>query len=121
MSILHLKGYAPVISAVNVEQRILTELQNSNGVVSAQLLDQDGLVTVAKSSEQNLDFSSIIGVLEHTPESQSVTITSQNAILIANRLEKNNLLVVKLQQSCNLGLIRKSLAKAVEELNALQI
>ena len=119
--IFYLKGYAPIISAVIVEQRILTELQNSSGVVSAQLLDQDGLVTLTISSEQSLNFSSIIGVMEHSQDSQSVTITSQDAILIANRLEKNNLLIIHLQPSCNLGSIRKLLAKAVEELNALQV
>jgi predicted regulator of Ras-like GTPase activity (Roadblock/LC7/MglB family) len=104
-----------------VEQRILTELKNSSGVDNVQLLDQDGLVSMSISSNQNIDFSSIIGVLEQTPESQSVTITSQNAIIIANRLDKNNVLIIPLQPSCNLGLIRKLLAKAVEDLNALQV
>lgn len=102
-----------------MEQRILTELQNSSGVVSVQLLDGNGLVTMNLNSEQKQDFSSIIAVMEHSHDSQSVTITSQSAILIANKLEQNNLLVIQLQASCNLGLIRKLLSKAVAELNAL--
>jgi predicted regulator of Ras-like GTPase activity (Roadblock/LC7/MglB family) len=119
MSIFHLKGYAPIASALFVELRILTELQNSKGVVNVQLLDENGLITLSLSSEKNQDFSSIIAVMGHSQESQSVTITSQSAILIANKLELNNLLVVQLQASCNLGSIRKLLSKAVAELNAL--
>lgn len=119
LSIFYLKGYAPIASALFVEQRILTELQNSSGVVSVQLLDGNGLVTMNLNSEQKQDFSSIIAVMEHSHDSQSVTITSQSAILIANKLEQNNLLVIQLQASCNLGLIRKLLSKAVAELNAL--
>lgn len=119
MSTFHLKGYAPILSAAIVEQRILTELLNSSGVVSAQLLDENGLATLNVSSEQVQDFSSIIAVMEHSQESQSVTITTQNAILIANRLNHNRLLIIQLQASCNLGSIRKLLSKAVTELNAL--
>jgi len=103
-----------------VEQRILTELLNSNGVVSAHLLDENGLAMLNLNSEHNQNFSSLIAVMEHSDNSQSVTITSQNAILIANRLEQNYLLVVRLQSSCNLGAIRKLLSKAVTELNALR-
>jgi len=119
LPIFYLKGYAPITSALFVEQRILTELLNSSGVVSAQLLDENGLATLNVSSEQVQDFSSIIAVMEHSQESQSVTITTQNAILIANRLNHNRLLVIQLQASCNLGSIRKLLSKAVAELNAL--
>jgi len=103
-----------------VEQRILTELLNSNGVVSAHLLDENGLTMLNLDSEHNQNFSSLIAVMEHSDESQSVTITSKNTILIANRLEQNYLLVVRLQSSCNLGAIRKLLSKAVTELNALR-
>ena len=103
-----------------MEQRILTELLNSNGVVSAHLLDENGLAMLNLNSEHNQNFSSLIAVMEHSDDSQSVTITSQNAILIANRLEQNYLLVVRLQSSCNLGAIRKLLSKAVAELNALR-
>ena len=103
-----------------MEQRILTELLNSNGVVSAHLLDENGLTMLNLDSEHNQNFSSLIAVMEHSDDSQSVTITSQNAILIANRLEQNYLLVVRLQPSCNLGAIRKLLSKAVAELNALR-
>jgi len=103
-----------------VEQRILTELLNSNGVVSAHLLDENGLAMLNLNSEHNQNFSSLIAVMENSDNSQSVTITSQNAILIANRLEQNYLLVVRLQSSCNLGAIRKLLSKAVTELNALR-
>jgi len=103
-----------------VEQRILTELLNSNGVVSAHLLDENGLAMLNLNSEHNQNFSSLIAVMEHSDDSQSVTITSQNAILVANRLEQNYLLVVRLQSSCNLGAIRKLLSKAVTELNALR-
>lgn len=119
MSTFHLKGYAPIASALFVEQRILTELLNSGGVVSVQLLDENGLATLNVSSEQVQDFSSIIAVMEHSQESQSVTITTQNTILIANRLNHNRLLIIQLQASCNLGSIRKLLSKAVAELNAL--
>jgi len=103
-----------------VEQRILTELLNSNGVVSAHLLDENGLAMINLNSEHSQNFSSLIAVMEHSDDSQSVTITSQNAILIANRLDRNYLLVVRLQSSCNLGAIRKLLSKAVTELNALR-
>jgi len=103
-----------------VEQRILTELLNSNGVVSAHLLDENGLTMLNLDSEHNQNFSSLIAVMEHSDDSQSVTITSKNTILIANRLEQNYLLVVRLQSSCNLGAIRKLLSKAVTELNALR-
>jgi predicted regulator of Ras-like GTPase activity (Roadblock/LC7/MglB family) len=103
-----------------VEQRILTELLNSNGVVSAHLLDENGLAMINLNSEHSQNFSSLIAVMEHSNDSQSVTITSQNAILIANRLDRNYLLVVRLQSSCNLGAIRKLLSKAVTELNALR-
>ena len=103
-----------------MEQRILTELLNSNGVVSAHLLDENGLTMLNLDSEHNQNFSSLIAVMEHSDESQSVTITSKNTILIANRLEQNYLLVVRLQSSCNLGAIRKLLSKAVTELNALR-
>ena len=103
-----------------MEQRILTELLNSNGVVSAHLLDENGLAMLNLNSEHNQNFSSLIAVMEHSDDSQSVTITSQNAILVANRLEQNYLLVVRLQSSCNLGAIRKLLSKAVTELNALR-
>ena len=103
-----------------MEQRILTELLNSNGVVSAHLLDENGLTMLNLDSEHNQIFSSLIAVMEHSDESQSVTITSKNTILIANRLEQNYLLVVRLQSSCNLGAIRKLLSKAVTELNALR-
>ena len=103
-----------------MEQRILTELLNSNGVVSAHLLDENGLAMLNLNSEHNQNFSSLIAVMEHSDDSQSVTITSQNAILIANRLEQNYLLVVRLQSSSNLGAIRKLLSKAVTELNALR-
>ena len=103
-----------------MEQRILTELLNSNGVVSAHLLDENGLTMLNLDSEHNQNFSSLIAVMEHSDESQSVTITSKNTILIANRLEQNYLLVVRLQSSCNLGAIRKLLSKAVSELNALR-
>ena len=103
-----------------MEQRILTELLNSNGVVSAHLLDENGLAMINLNSEHSQNFSSLIAVMEHSDDSQSVTITSQNAILIANRLDRNYLLVVRLQSSCNLGAIRKSLSKAVTELNALR-
>ncbi|MCS5532645.1 MAG: hypothetical protein NZ736_00095 [Candidatus Poseidoniaceae archaeon] len=108
------------MSAAIVEQRILTELVNSSGVVSAQILDENGLVVLNVSSEQVQDFSSITAVMEHSQDSQSVTITTQNAILVANRLNHDNLLIVQLQASCNLGSIRKLLSKAVVELNALQ-
>ena len=103
-----------------MEQRILTELLNSNGVVSAHLLDENGLAMINLNSEHSQNFSSLIAVMEHSDDSQSVTITSQNAILIANRLDRNYLLVVRLQSSCNLGAIRKLLSKAVTELNALR-
>jgi len=103
-----------------VEQRILTELLNSNGVFSAHLLDENGLTMLNLDSEHNQNFSSLIAVMEHSDDSQSVTITSKNTILIANRLEQNYLLVVRLQSSCNLGAIRKLLSKAVTELNALR-
>ena len=103
-----------------MEQRILTELLNSNGVVSAHLLDENGLTMLNLDSEHNQNFSSLIAVMEHSDESQSVTITSKNTILIANRLEQDYLLVVRLQSSCNLGAIRKLLSKAVTELNALR-
>ena len=103
-----------------MEQRILTELLNSNGVVSAHLLDENGLTMLNLDSEHNQNFSSLIAVMEHSDDSQSVTITSKNTILIANRLEQNYLLVVRLQSSCNLGAIRKLLSKAVTELNALR-
>ena len=103
-----------------MEQRILTELLNSNGVVSAHLLDENGLTMLNLDSEHNQNFSSLIAVMEHSDDSQSVTITSKNTILIANRLEQDYLLVVRLQSSCNLGAIRKLLSKAVAELNALR-
>ena len=103
-----------------MEQRILTELLNSNDVVSAHLLDENGLTMLNLDSEHNQNFSSLIAVMEHSDESQSVTITSKNTILIANRLEQDYLLVVRLQSSCNLGAIRKLLSKAVTELNALR-
>lgn len=103
-----------------MEQRILTELLNSNGVVSAHLLDENGLPMVKLNSENSQNFSSLIAVMEHSDDSQSVTITSQDTILIANRLEQNYLLVVRLQSPCNLGAIRKLLSKAVTELNALR-
>ena len=103
-----------------MEQRILTELLNSNGVVSAHLLDENGLTMLNLDSEHNQNFSSLIAVMEHSDDSQSVTITSKNTILIANRLEQDYLLVVRLQSSCNLGAIRKLLSKAVTELNALR-
>ena len=102
-----------------MEQRILTELLNSNGVVSAHLLDENGLTIVTLDSEHSQNFSSLVAAMEHSDDSQSVTITSQNAILIANRLERGYLLIVRLQPSCNLGAIRKLLSKAVVELNAL--
>tara|TARA_B110000467_G_C17915218_1_gene261966 strand:+ start:92 stop:406 length:315 start_codon:yes stop_codon:yes gene_type:complete len=103
-----------------VEQRILAELLNSSGVVSANLLDENGLVMENLNSGRSQNYSSLIAVMSNSEESQSVTITSQNAILIANRLEQNYLLVVHLQSSCNLGAIRKLLSKAVTELNALR-
>lgn len=103
-----------------MEQRILTELLNSNGVVSAHLLDGNGLPMVNLNSDHDQNFSSLIAVMEHSEDSQSVTITSKDTILIANRLERNYLLVVRLQSSCNLGAIRKLLSKAVTELNALR-
>jgi predicted regulator of Ras-like GTPase activity (Roadblock/LC7/MglB family) len=102
-----------------VEQRILAELLNFSGVVSAHLLDENGLVMQNLNSGHSQNYSSLIAVMSNSDESQSVTITSQNAILIANRLEQNYLLVVRLQSSCNLGAIRKLLSKAVAELNAL--
>ena len=103
-----------------MEQRILTELLNSSGVVSAHLLDENGLAMLNLNSEHSQNFSSLIAVMEHSDDSQSVTITSQDAILIANRLEQHYLLVVRLQSPCNLGAIRKLLSKAVTELNALR-
>lgn len=102
-----------------MEQRILAELLNFSGVVSAHLLDENGLVMQNLNSGHSQNYSSLIAVMSNSDESQSVTITSQNAILIANRLEQNYLLVVRLQSSCNLGAIRKLLSKAVAELNAL--
>lgn len=102
-----------------MEQRILAELVNSSGVVSAHLLDENGLLMENLDSGHSQNYSSLIAVMSNSEESQSVTITSQNAILIGNRLEKNYLLVVRLQPSCNLGAIRKLLSKAVLELNAL--
>ena len=116
----YLKGYSPIASAVIVEQRILAELLNFSGVVSAHLLDENGLVMQNLNSGHSQNYSSLIAVMSNSDESQSVTITSQNAILIANRLEQNYLLVVRLQSSCNLGAIRKLLSKAVAELNALR-
>ena len=103
-----------------MEQRILAELLNFSGVVSAHLLDENGLVMQNLNSGHSQNYSSIIAVMSNSEESQSVTITSQNTILIANRLEQNYLLVVHLQSSCNLGAIRKLLSKAVTELNALR-
>ena len=103
-----------------MEQRILAELLNFSGVVSAHLLDENGLVIQNLNSEHSQNYSSLIAVMSNSDESQSVTITSQNAILIGNRLEQNHLLVVRLQSSCNLGAIRKLLSKAVTELNALR-
>ena len=102
-----------------MEQRILAELLNFSGVVSAHLLDENGLVMQNLNSGHSQNYSSLIAVMSNSDESQSVTITSQNAILIANRLEQNYLLVVRSQSSCNLGAIRKLLSKAVAELNAL--
>ena len=103
-----------------MEQRILAELLNFSGVVSAHLLDENGLVMQNLNSGHSQNYSSLIAVMSNSDESQSVTITSQNAILIGNRLEQNHLLVVRLQSSCNLGAIRKLLSKAVTELNALR-
>lgn len=119
MELFYLKGYSPIASALIVEQRILAELLNSSGVVSAHLLDENGLIVENLDSGHSQDYSSLIAVMSNSEESQSVTITSQNAILIANRLEQNYLLIVRLQSSCNLGAIRKLLSKAVLELNAL--
>lgn len=120
MTIFYLKGYAPIIIALNVEQRIINDLLNHDGIVEAQLLDENGLVVYSASHDNNSDYSSIIAVMENSPTSQSITITSQYAILIANRLNRDNLLVTRLQASCNLGLIRMALSKVVADLNALR-
>ena len=110
MLLFYLKGYSTIAPAVIVEQRILAELLNFSGVVSAHLLDENGLVMQNLNSGHSQNYSSLIAVMSNSDESQSVTITSQNAILIANRLVQNYLLVVRLQSSCNLGAIRNLLS-----------
>ena len=105
---------------VFMEGFINSDLLNIDGIINVALLDNDGLtISSAKDNhESTIGIEKIADLISGKSDFSRITITSEKAILIADRLESDYRLVTWCEKSCNLGMIRKSLSDAIIKLNA---
>ena len=104
---------------VIMERFILSDLLRIKGVINVALLDADGLVVSIgiDGHEPTREIDKIADLINEKGDFSRITITSEKAILIVDRLDVNYQLVSWCEKSCNLGLIRKGLDDAISKLN----
>ena len=100
-----------------VEEKILSGLASIEGVDKAIILDSEGFSLFTQGQSDD-GLEKMLAVLE-AGNSDMATITSQHAILIARKLHMGNTLVLRCQESVNLGAIRKSIEESATRLNSL--
>jgi len=103
-----------------MEDFIVSDLLRLNGVVNAVLLDKEGFILSIANSDIEItkDIAKIADIDLHDKAYSRVTITSEKAILIIDKLDSDKRLITWCEQSCNLGMIRKNLDNAVLRLNS---
>tara|TARA_B100000459_G_scaffold51813_1_gene27474 strand:- start:848 stop:1171 length:324 start_codon:yes stop_codon:yes gene_type:complete len=103
-----------------MEDFIVSDLLRINGVINAALLDDEGFILAIANSEIQVtkDIEKIADIDLDNKGYSRITITSEKAILIIDKLDSDNRLITWCEQSCNLGMIRKNLDNAVLRLNS---
>ena len=103
-----------------MEDFIVSDLLRLTGVVNAVLLDKEGFILSIANSDIEItnDIAKIADIDLHDKAYSRLTITSEKAILIIDKLDSDNRLITWCEQSCNLGMIRKNLDNAVLRLNS---
>ena len=103
-----------------MEDFIVSDLLRINGVVNAALVDGEGFILSIANPDIEItrDIAKIADIDLDKKEFSRITITSERAILIIDKLDSDNRLITWCEQSCNLGLIRKNLDNAVLRLNS---
>ena len=103
-----------------MEDFIVSDLLRINGVVNAALVDGEGFILSIANPDIEItrDIAKIADIDLGEKEISRITITSERAILIIDKLDSDNQLITWCEQSCNLGMIRKNLDNAVLKLNS---
>jgi len=103
-----------------MEDFIVSDLLRLNGVINAVLLDSEGFtLSIANSDvEISKDIAKVADIDLQDKGYSRITITSEKAILIIDKLDSDYRLITWCEQSCNLGMIRKNLDNAVQRLNS---
>ena len=103
-----------------MEDFIVSDLLRINGIVNSALLDDEGFVLAIanKDIEITKDIRKIADIDLENQGFSRITITTERAILIIDKLDSDNRLITWCEHSCNLGMIRKNLDNAVLRLNS---
>ena len=89
---------------------VISDLVDGECIISAALIDSDGYTVERTSTE----FSpvTILPVIDLNPDSQIITIVSEESTIIASRIETGHAIVIQCPSNGNLGKARMNLSKA---------
>ena len=103
-----------------MEEFVISDLRDSEFVLTAVILDEQGFVKSSNPDDNNTKqrMSKFAEILFASEDFDKTSIIAENRIIIIHRLVRNFTLIVECSTNSNLGLIREQIAIAASRLDA---
>tara|TARA_B100001250_G_C19711756_1_gene749553 strand:+ start:555 stop:884 length:330 start_codon:yes stop_codon:yes gene_type:complete len=103
-----------------MEEFVLSDLVDVQGIESIALLDSEGLVKMAfpENTENRKKLTQLADMLDNSSRNKTMTILTDSNLLIIQSLQASHTMALLCEKSCNIGAIRHHLDNAVQRLNA---
>jgi len=103
-----------------MEEFVISDLRDSEFVLTAVILDEQGFVKSSNPDDNNTKqrMSKFAEILYASKDFDKTSIIAENRIIIIHRLVRNFTLIVECSTNSNLGLVREQIANAASRLDA---